>query len=86
MQGGHPQGRIRGEGANAANPDASIASTGNNGQGRESNQGNAAVNITWLVYDSSSSVTGEMDYIPGRSYLPIKNLGSKKNKIARYST
>jgi hypothetical protein len=26
-----------------------------------------------------------MDYIPGWSYLPIKNLGSKK-KIARHST
>jgi hypothetical protein len=27
-----------------------------------------------------------MDYIPGWSYLPMKNLGSKKKKIARYST
>jgi hypothetical protein len=53
------QGGTRGAGKNAAHPDASTASTGDSSQGGESNQGNFAVTIMWLVYDSPSTISGE---------------------------
>ncbi len=53
------KGGTKGAGKNAAHPDVSTASTGDSSQGGESNQCNAAITITWLVYDSPSTVSGE---------------------------
>jgi hypothetical protein len=53
------KGGTKGEGKNAAHLDASTASTGDISQGGESNQGNVAITITWLVYDSPSTISGE---------------------------